>query len=53
MLFSSSRTRTNTKYLNYNNLLSFDNKKLIVLSPELSLSYKCLLNHIKYNKLEN
>ena len=53
MLFLSSRTNTKyTKYSNYNNLLSFDNKKLTVLSPELSLTYKCLLNHIKYNKLE-
>jgi hypothetical protein len=52
MLFCSLASSTKNYKNNYKQLNSYEDKKLTVLSPDLSLSYRCLINYLKYNKLE-
>jgi len=56
MFFMSCFTNFKNIKLNKNildtNIYSYNNEKMIILSPELSISYRSLINFLNFNKLE-
>ena len=52
MLLCSLPTETKYSKNKPKQIYSYEDKKITVLSPQLSVSYRCLINYLKYNKLE-